>query len=397
MDQPDFVSLVRRVFAPTDADTYLGVMVDLPDDRCPDHEAWADRRALAYEWARRLFEVRKELGLQKVDVVLYRNVHNNNADFPDGCWVLDAAGLGSDEDPEEPPASCEELDADAQLPLTQVLTAHHILLAPTEFSPTAPLKLAARKYDFRAASMPGFSRAMIPALDLDWVEVDRRCRRLKELVDEAEAARFNFRVGRGEHELLLDLRHRRGQASGGLIRDRGVAGNLPSGETYIVPYEGEIDGDPSRSSGFLPVQLDPTRGEVVLYRIEANRAVGVEGDGPMSTREAGKLVSEPAYGNMAELGLGVLSAWGIEPLGQILLDEKLGLHIAFGRSDHFGGQVGASDFSSHDAVVHIDRVYLPATQPAVTVLSVDLEMPSGDDGSKVVPLMRDGDYVIDWS
>ena len=393
MKQPDLVSLVRRVFAPTEADTYLGLLVDLPDERCPDHEAWVDRRALAYEWARRLHAVRGELGLHKVDVVLYRNVHNNNADFPDGCWVLDAAGLGTDDDPEEPPASWEELDAEAQLPLPQVLTAHHLLLAPTEFSPTAPLKLAARKYDFRAASMPGFSRAMIPALDLDWVEVDRRCRRLKELVDEAESARFRFRVGRGEHELVLDLRHRSGQASGGLIRQRGVAGNLPSGETYIVPYEGEIDGHPSRSEGFLPVQLDRSSDEVVLYRIEANQAVGVEGDGPASKREAERLASEPAYGNIAELGLGVLSAWGIEPMGEILLDEKLGLHIAFGRSDHFGGQVGAADFSSPDAVVHIDRVYLPATQPAVAVLSVDLEMPSGI----VSPLMRDGEYVIDWS
>lgn len=397
MSQPDLVSLVRRVFAPTDADTYLGVLVDLPDAQRPDHEAWADRRVLAYEWARSLYARRRELGLEKVDVILYRNVHNNNADFPDGCWVLDAAGLGTYDDPEDPPSTWEELDADAQVPLAKVLTAHDLLLAPTEFSPTAPLKLAGHKYDFRAASMPGFSRAMIPALDLDWEEVDRRCQRLKQLVDAAVSAHFRFRVGQGEHDLVLDLRHRLGQASGGLIRQRGMAGNLPSGETYIVPYEGEIDGDPSRSQGFLPVQLDRTSGEVVLYRIEANRAVGVEGDGAASQREADRLAAEPAYGNMAELGLGVLSAWGIEPMGQILLDEKLGLHIAFGRSDHFGGQVGAADFRSADAVVHIDRVYLPATQPAVTVLSVDLEMPSEDTGEDVVPLMRDGEYVIDWS
>ena len=393
MSQPNFVSLVRRVFAPTEADTYLGVLVDLPDERCPDHEAWADRRALAYEWARRLYTVRHDLGLRKVDVVLYRNVHNNNADFPMGCWVLDAAGLGTDDDPEPPPASWQELDAGAQLPLTDVLTAHDLLLAPTEFSPTAPLKLAAGQYDFRAASMPGFSRAMIPALDLDWVEVDRRCRRLKDLVDEATAARFRFRVEGREHELLLDLRHRLGQSSGGLIRQRGVAGNLPSGETYIVPYEGEIDGDPSRSQGILPVQLDPASTEVVLYRVEANRAVGIDSEGPASRREAERLASEPAYGNMAELGLGVLAAWGIKPMGQILLDEKLGLHIAFGRSDHFGGQVGTGDFTSPDAVVHIDRVYLSATQPAVTVLNVDLEMAGGE----FTPLMQDGEYVIGWT
>lgn len=393
MSEFDFVSLVRRVFAPSDEDRYLGVMVDLPDETRPDHEAWADRRALAYEWARGIYSIRRALGLEKVDVVLYRNVHNNNADFPGGCWVLDAAGLGTEDDPEEPPADCEELDEAAQLPLAEVLTAHDILLATTEFSATAPLKLAARRHDFRAASMPRFSRAMIPALDLDWVEVDRRCRRLKELVDRADAAHFGFRVGRREYELHLDLRHRVGQASGGLLQERGIAGNLPSGETYIVPYEGEIDGDPSRSEGHLPVQLDPRSDEVVLYRIDQNRAVSVAEGGPAARLEAEKLTAEPAYGNLAELGLGVLSAWGVEPLGEILLDEKLGLHIAFGRSDHFGGQVGAKDFSSADAVVHIDRVYLPATQPAVAVPRVDLEMPDGE----TVPLLRDGAYVIDWS
>jgi phosphoribosylaminoimidazole-succinocarboxamide synthase len=33
--------------------------------------------------------------------------------------------------------------------------------------------------------------------------------------------------------------------------------------------------------------------------------------------------------------------------------EKLGLHIAFGRSDHFGGQVGAAKFSKPEEVVHV--------------------------------------------
>ena len=34
-----------------------------------------------------------------------------------------------------------------------------------------------------------------------------------------------------------------------------MAANLPSGETYIVPYEGER-GEASRTKGILPVQFD---------------------------------------------------------------------------------------------------------------------------------------------
>jgi len=75
-----------------------------------------------------------------------------------------------------------------------------------------------------------------------------------------------------------------------------------------------------------------------------------------------------------------------------LLDEKLGLHIAFGRSDHFGGQVGAKDFSKPEAVVHIDRVYVEEMQPRVIVRQMDLAM---NDGNKI-KLISDGVYAIDF-
>ena len=168
----------------------------------------------------------------------------------------------------------------------------------------------------------------------------------------------------------------------------GTAGNLPSGEAYIVPFEGESEA--SRSAGELPVQFGA---EVVRYRIENNRAVEVLTAGPASRGEADHLRREPAYGNVAELGLGVLAQFGVKPVGEILLDEKLGLHIAFGRSEHFGRQVGPDDFSSPDAVIHIDRVYLPETQPDIVVRSLDLLL---DDGMALA-LMRNGEYVVDFS
>jgi hypothetical protein len=78
------------------------------------------------------------------------------------------------------------------------------------------------------------------------------------------------------------------------------------------------------------------------------------------------------------LGLGVLGDFDLKPTGSILLDEKLGLHIAFGRSDHFGGTVGPADFSSPGAVIHLDRVYIPETQPRVTIEALFLQEPGGE-------------------
>ena len=323
-----------------------------------------------------------------VHLYVYRNAHTNNGELPSTLWRLDAvSALGN------LPATAEDMAQQPTIALEEVLSSHPLFVAPTQFSATAPLKLAARRYPFRAATMPGFSRAMIPALRLDYEEINRRVHLLKTLLDDATSATCRFLVDAStQREFVIDLRHRTAHASGGVFPDLGVAGNLPSGETYIVPYEGEIEGDASRTSGLLPVELE---GEVVTYRIEQNRAVEVlqpEGS-KVASQEAQRIVQEPAYANIAELGLGVLDAFGVEPTGEILLDEKLGLHIAFGRSDHFGGQVGPSQFSSADAVVHIDRVYVPRIQPRVRALSgVELEASNGTR----VPIMQEGRYVVDF-
>ena len=354
--------LVQRVFRPTPADRGLALIVDVPDERLADNPEWAERRRQTRDWYLALRGEKEALGLESVTLAWYRNAGSNNADLPENCHP-DPVG--------EVPAHADELDGPG-VPFAELFAGHGIVMAPTELSATAPLKVATRDGGFRAATMPGFLPSMVPALRLDYGEINRRVDLLKTWLDRAESAHFRFQVGDTGHELLLDLRHRTGHASGGLFPDNGVAGNLPSGEAYIVPYEGEREGDPSRSAGELPVEID---GEVVLYRIENNKAVEILSSGPASDREAAAIVDEPAYANLSELGLGVLGDFGLAPTGSILLDEKLGLHIAFGRSDHFGGTVGPDDFSGPDAVIHLDRVYIPAMQPQVAVPEVTLEGP----------------------
>jgi len=373
----ELVALVRRVFMPSNKDKRLAIMVDLPDDTVKDHGAWRARREMAADWASLLGENASSLGLEGVDLVLYANVHSGNANLPATARYHRGGDL---------PMHAEKLSGEA-VPFDAVLESHQIILAPTEFSATAPLKLAAREHGFRAATMPGFSAEMIPALRLDYEVIGRKVARFKRMLDDATRCEIRFRVGSLHHDLTLDLRHRLAHESGGVFPHAGVAGNLPSGEAYIVPYEGEIAGDLSGSRGELPVQLGD---DVVVYRIENNVAVEILSDNPTSRAESAHLEGEPALGNLAELGLGVLGDFGIQPIGELLLDEKLGMHIAFGRSDHFGGQVGPSRFSAPDKVQHIDRVYIEEFQPKVVVERADLYM--SDGGS--IPLMRDRKYAV---
>lgn len=377
----ELTDLIRRVFAPTAVDRAMAILVDLPDAALPDHGPWKERRDMAAGWARRLVAASERHGLG-ISLALYRNVRANNANLPEEVTIWD---------PSRPlPDTADDLAEYPATPMSEVLTRHQLVLAPTELSATAPLKMLCPTYACRAATMPGFSPEMAPALRLDYTEVNRRVTILKDILDRAVEADFVFEVAdEGTFGFRLDLRHRSAHASGGLLPRPGMAGNLPSGEAYIVPYEGEIEGDPSRSAGILPVQLD---GEVVLYRIEKNKAVEVVSEGPVSAREAELIVAEPAYSNLAELGLGVLAAFGVRPVGEVLLDEKLGLHIAFGRSEHFGGQVGPKQFSSPEAVTHQDRVYIEELQPDVLPASVDLLFEDGGE----MPLMRDRRYTIDF-
>jgi len=373
--------LIQRVFQPSDQDTGLAIIVDLPDDRLPDNAEWAHRRQLAAGWFTALEGQLAELGLERITLAWYPNVGGNNADLPTLCYPGDGLTV---------PNHADELADSPTLEFARLFAEHSLVLAPTELSATAPLKVASRgagsgSGGFRAATMPGFLPAMVPALRLDYELINRRVNQLKQWLDPAEKAEFRFQVADQQYDLVLDLRHRQGHASGGLFPTTGIPGNLPSGEAYIVPYEGEDPADPSGSQGTLPVQIGD---EVVLYRIEANKATEVLSAGPASEEEARHIAAEPAYANLSELGLGVLGDFGLKPTGSILLDEKLGLHIAFGRSDHFGGTVGPQDFSGPDAVIHLDRVYIPETQPQVQVLEVRLE---GPDQDRII--IKNGEFI----
>jgi hypothetical protein len=377
----DLVDLVRSVFPGHPEDRTLGILVDVPREPCRDNPDWKARRAMAQEWHGLLRSAAAEVPLDRVSLVAYPDVGSNNADLPADA-VLVEHGL---------PDDATGLDArGSRTTFEKVFREVPLFLAPTEYSTTAPLKNAAARHLFRAATMPGFSDKMIPALRVDYGEVGRRVAALKDRLDRAEEAGIEFvKDGLEPHKMLFDLRFRTAHESSGRFPKKGAAGNLPSGEAYIVPYEGE-KGEASRTRGELPVEF---AGEVLVFAVEANRARAVRPAttlGPAWKDEADHLRREPAYGNMAELGFGVLGDFGIGPIGEILLDEKLGLHVAFGRSDHFGGQIGPQAFSAPAEVVHIDRIYIPATQPRVAVYSVILRYPGGAEEV----IMSNGRYRI---
>lgn len=379
LSKTELSHLIKTVFNPiSKEDKNLAILVDLPDENHPDHEKWQVRRQIAYDWWQKLDASKSEFNLDNVSVICFSNTGKQNADLPEtGCIT------------QLPPSewNLQNLRSKEQfVDLQQLLSQQNIMMAPTEFSATAPLKLAAKRHGFRAATMGGFSPAMVPALRLDWNEVARRVNIVKELLDVALSAQIEFLVDdTQQYSLYLDLRYRGAFASTGLLPNPGTAFNLPSGESYIVPYEGDLEAS-SLSEGVMPIQFGD---EIVRYQIKENRAVEILSDGPKSAQEKKKLMEEPASGNIAELGVGVLRDLGTKPIGETLLDEKLGLHIAFGRSDHFGGATGAKQYNDPANMEHFDWIYIPEMQPRIQVKSIVLEI---EDQEKLI--LRDEEFLI---
>jgi hypothetical protein len=357
----DLEKLMIDVFDPQ-PDEVATVMVDVPHDDISDSEGWQARREMAERWRAALVELGEKRGFEVRPLVTFPATGSNNADLPD-------SGRLGDEDVE----------------LQEILSGSTLVIAMTEFSATAPLSHIAKAHeDFRAASMPGVEERMErSALAADYAKVAERCRAIADAMQGAVLLDVVFSTG---HRCWFDLRHRRAEMDDGFLPrfkegDRLI--NLPSGETFSVPYEGEFEDVPSWTAGTIPVVEDD---EMVLFHVVANTVVVVEGEGPVAERYGAFFEEDPARANIAEVAFGVNDR--AEVTGVVLEDEKAGFHWAFGRSDHLGGVVGVDEFVRPDTVVHQDIVY--AKGNPIQVESAEAIHPEG----RRVAIIADGDYVV---
>jgi leucyl aminopeptidase (aminopeptidase T) len=357
----DLKKLLVDVFDPQEGET-VTVVVDEPHGEIADNAGWQARREMAERWRGVLTELAGERRFTVNPMVVFPATGANNADLP-------SSGRLGDED----------------VNLDDILKASTLVVAMTEYSATAPLaNLADAADDFRAASMPGVEERMEgTALAADYAQVARRCKAIAEAMDGAVLCDVLFSTG---HRCWFDLRHRAPEMDDGFLprfKDGDRIINLPSGETFMVPYEGEFEDVPSWTAGTVPVVEDD---ELVLFHIIGNQVGLVEGDGPVAERYGEFFEHDPARSNIAEVAFGVNDR--AQVTGCVLEDEKAGFHWAFGRSDHLGGVVGVEDFLSPENVVHQDIVY--AKGNPVQVQHATIIHPDG----RTVTIIEDSEYVV---
>lgn len=344
----DLSKLFSDVFEPQAGEVVL-VACDLPHTPAQDTPAWRDRREWAEEWRRTFASIGQKVGFETAPLLTYLATGMNGAELPQ------KAMLGG-----------------KQVAMDEALLGSTLGVFMTEYSATAALDAyCRRKADFRAASLPGLERRMEnTSLAADYRAVARRCRILYDIMHGADSLDVQFSTG---HRCHFDLRFRQPEADDGYLPrfkpgDRII--NLPSGETFIVPYEGERDGTASCTAGMLPMSAGQ---EVILLRVEANRIVAIEGDGPEARRVREFFEADSARRNIAEVAFGCNDRAIVT--GNVLEDEKAGFHWAYGRSDHLGGVWGVKAFARPENVIHQDIVY--AAGNPIQVVDATVVKPEG--------------------
>ncbi|MBA2261993.1 MAG: aminopeptidase [Solirubrobacterales bacterium] len=200
----------------------------------------------------------------------------------------------------------------------------------------------------RGATLPGVTAELLARLmGADFDVLTRRSQAVAALLTEADEAHLTCPRGTN---LRLDLSGRAGISDHGDLTAPGAFGNLPCGEGFVAPFDGEGPLVASSVPGPGVISDEP-----VLLTVAGGWLVAGEG-----RHAAAYLEQLDAHGhagrNLAELGVGTNERATLT--GNILEDEKIlgTAHVAFGASAAIGGTVAVA--------VHLDVVVL---EPTVTV------------------------------
>lgn len=237
-----------------------------------------------------------------------------------------------------------------------------VVLCPMSTSIThTNAKKEAVKAGVRIATMPGITEEMFRkgAMTADYGRVMELTNNVTELLTKAKTAR----IEKAGHILTLDLNGRPGIPSPGVYREKGQAGNLPSGEAYIAPIENGSNGTMLIDGSMVGVGLLSSPLTVTVKNGKLQSIEGADAD------KLSILLRSESNRTLCELGIG--TNYAAQLIGVILEDEKAyhTVHIAFGTNNGFGG--------SNKADCHMDGIIKDPT------LYLDEQL-----------VMKDGEFMI---
>jgi leucyl aminopeptidase (aminopeptidase T) len=210
-----------------------------------------------------------------------------------------------------------------------------VVLCPTSKSLThTDARRTASAKGVRIGTLPGVTEdIMVRCMSADYHAIAARTERLCRLLDASASIRVTSPAGT---DIVMPIKGRQAHASTGLFREKGQSGNLPTGEAYLAPLEGESNGVVVVDGSMAGVGMVR---EPIRITVEGGYATTIEG-GEEAARLRALLEPHGRDGrNVAEFGIGTNDRAILT--GVILEDEKVmgTIHVAFGDNRSMGGTV----------------------------------------------------------
>jgi len=225
---------------------------------------------------------------------------------------------------EEPPAEVAELMKMAD-----------VVLCPTSKSLThTDARRNASAAGARIATLPGVDEEiMIRCMNADYNKIADRTFKICAMMEKTETIHVTTSLGTN---ITMPIKGRKAHASSGLFREKGLWGNLPTGESYLAPLEGLSNGVVIVDGSMASVGMVNTPIKIIVKDGYATEITG--GDEAKRLRELLEPHGKDAY-TVAEFGIGTNDKATLT--GKILEDEKVmgTIHIAFGDNKSMGGSV----------------------------------------------------------
>jgi leucyl aminopeptidase (aminopeptidase T) len=210
-----------------------------------------------------------------------------------------------------------------------------VVLCPTSKSLThTDSRRAASERGVRIATLPGVTEEiMIRCMNADYSIIAQRTFHVCEELEKTSVVRVKAPAGT---DVVLPIKGRKAHASSGLFREKGLWGNLPTGEAYLAPLEGQSQGVVVVDGSMASVGMVR---EPIRITVKDGYATEITG-GEEAKRLIGLLEPHGKDGrNVAEFGIGTNDKAILT--GLILEDEKVmgTIHIAFGDNKSMGGTI----------------------------------------------------------
>ena len=287
--------------------------------------------------------VMEKLGMTGGELFCYKETLGSNLDLEDKAYAPDGTVLSFEKD---------------------IYPNYDILLCISTNSATAPLTASAKIHNFRGATLHGLNEIILNSgLSVDYEEVSKRAERLRAAMSEADAIEIEFKIKGKEYQLRIELDGQVAQKSHGICRVAPDIANLPAGEVYYVPTNGE---------GHFPMKFED--GSIGLLTVKGARVVEaefVEGN-PKTIEEFDRRVkTDKATGFLGELGFGT----ELYPIANHdIQDEKAfgTFHVATGRNEHLGGDITTDKFQDKNNATHDDILFSPHKTPEIDAPTVRL-------------------------